>query len=184
MTTLKSGHSLRLHSEIVQPICNREIVRSPELIHPELSKVIGDACEGSTAWPLTILGDAGTGKTCAALCLLDRIYGPRRYITTADLVFNMNLHRRSDTPNKEREFWEHWRSCDLVVLDEIGSRDEVSDSHYEIVKMAIDRRQDQPAVFLSNHTIPQLANIYDDRIASRLQAGTMFDMADWPDRRV
>ena len=184
MITYPNNHRLILHSEPVGKIIQSEISRNADLIQPKLGKVLWDACNGATAWPLTILGDAGTGKTCAALCVLDRVYGPRRYTTTAELVFDLNLLRRSDNPSRERGFWEHWRGCDLTVLDEIGARGEVTDSHYEILKLAIDRRQDQPAIFLSNHTIGQLADIYDDRIASRLQSGTVFDMAGWPDRRV
>ncbi len=170
----------------------RSIHRDIDLIDPALRSKIREVCLGRSGWPITIIGPAGTGKTCAALCMLDRIArvmnggpeGGRRYITTADLILAINVHRRSDTPAKERTFWKEWKRCKLVVLDEIGAREKVTDAHYEILKMAIDYRQDQPAVYLSNLPISTLAEIYDDRIASRLQSGTVIDLTNWRDRRV
>lgn len=145
-------------------------------------------CRGETDWPLTMLGGVGVGKTCAALCMLDaaqRGVNPIKYVTAADLVSAITATRMglpaSETP---AEIWRHWKRCKLVVLDEIGARERVSDAHYEIVKQAIDYRQGKPAVFVSNLTLDRLAEVYDDRIASRLQAGTVLRMFDWQDRRL
>ncbi len=42
-------------------------------IEPNLQRTIHDLCEGRLKWPLFLYGDVGSGKTCAALCLVDRI---------------------------------------------------------------------------------------------------------------
>ncbi len=171
-------------------MCKR-INRDIDAIDPRLRSKIAEVCSGDAGWPLTIIGPAGTGKTCAALCMLDRVVGVqdgptggRRYITAADLVRKVNSYRRGEQPQAEESFWDHWQRSKIVTVDEIGAREKVSDAHYEILKMAIDLQQDQPAVFLSNLSIATLAEIYDDRIASRLQFGTVIDLEGWPDRRV
>ncbi len=146
--------------------------------------MIDSVCAGESTWPLTILGGVGVGKTCAALCLLDQCKGGRRYFTTMGLVSRLNGYRRESAGSLESVFWDEWRKAMLVVLDEIGAREQVSDSHYESVKLAIDYRNEEPAIYISNLTIAELTALYDDRIASRLQAGTVLDMFGWPDRRV
>ena len=43
------------------------------LIEPAVCAVIRQAVQGELRWPLVLIGDAGSGKTCAALCLLDLV---------------------------------------------------------------------------------------------------------------
>jgi len=73
----------------------------------------------------------------------------------------------------------------LLVLDEIGAREKVSDSHYEIVKHALDARIDQgkPMVIISNNTPEELAKLYDGRIYSRIASGTVLNVTG-EDRRL
>src|SRR3990167_4114582 len=44
-------------------------------IRPALRAIIRSLLAGEKPWPLVLLGPAGTGKTCAALCLLDHAGG-------------------------------------------------------------------------------------------------------------
>jgi DNA replication protein DnaC len=141
-------------------------------------------------WPLFIHGPAGTGKTCAALCLLDHAGGA--YFTVASLcqeVIDSQLGRlhwchegRSGTLWPYM-FWRKVRGEPLVVLDELGCRDNVSDHGYETIKQLLDERQGRPLIAISNHSLQTLEKIYDDRIASRLAAGTVVELQG-ADRRL
>jgi hypothetical protein len=74
----------------------------------------------------------------------------------------------------------------LVVLDEIGARQKVTDLHYSAVKEFADVREldhSGVAIYISNLEPMQLANVYDDRIASRLLCGTWYKL-DGKDRRM
>ena len=79
--------------------------------------------------------------------------------------------------------WKEWQHARITVLDEIGTRQTVSDAMFETVKRAIDLREGSPAVFVSNIGLDEVARAYDDRIASRLGAGTVFSL-EAVDRRL
>lgn len=146
------------------------------------------ACaENGAGWPLVLIGDVGSGKTCAALCLLDRC-GNRRYRTVAEVceeLIEIQAGRREHGQQQDTvvRWWTRWREAGLTVLDELGSRDRVSDFQYETVKRAIDERRDGPAIFISNLSLDRLEKVYDDRVASRLAAGTVIQFAG-ADRRI
>lgn len=185
LQTESTKRSVRTFDLSLEPMLIRpDIAHSRDQVDPRLWNRISDVACGRSAWPLLMIGGVGVGKTCAALCLLDACRGPRRYTTTAEAVRLITAHR-SGQPSDETEgqFWAHWRKSHLVVLDEIGSRQRVTDAHYEIVKQAIDYRLGRPAVFISNLNVHEISEVYDDRIASRLLAGTVVRMFDWCDRR-
>jgi DNA replication protein DnaC len=140
---------------------------------------------------LYVHGDAGAGKTCALLCLSDHVPGSE-YTTAADLC------ERLARSQQGREEWYHegrggilwpeklWQSfgrAPLVIVDELGARDRVSDHAYECVKRMIDERHGLPLALTSNHDLESMARLYDDRIASRIAAGTIFHLDD-EDRRL
>ncbi len=144
---------------------------------------------GRSPWPLVMTGSAGTGKTCAALCLVDYAHG--RYWTAADLC---DLLVRAQQGRLEwsncgyggthwpEHVWGWVAGASVLALDEIGTRT-VSDFAYETVKRVIDEREGKPLVVVSNLTLEALARVYDDRVVSRLAAGTVVEMAG-RDRRV
>ena len=70
-------------------------------------------------------------------------------------------------------FWKLMERRSLVVLDELATRERVSDHAYDSVKRLIDTRFGLPLVVLSNVSIARIGEVYDDRIASRLAAGTV-----------
>lgn len=82
-------------------------------------------------------------------------------------------------------WWHDWREARCVLVDEIGTRKTVTDHQYETLKRLIDERErvGGPAVFVSNVGLEDLGRLYDDRIASRLAAGTMVVFGG-EDRRV
>src|SRR5262249_12878111 len=79
--------------------------------------------------------------------------------------------------------WERIANAPLIVLDEIGSKERVSDHHYETVKGVLDKRHGRPLICISNLNLDEIKNVYDDRIASRLAAGTVFELLG-EDRRL
>jgi len=154
------------------------------LIPPVAQQAILACCRGLKPWPLFLTGPAGTGKTCAALWLadnaLDAVYWP-----FAGLAAHL-LAARDDERGAAHQEFEISRIIDgrdlagnltpnggLLVLDEIGARQHVSDWQYEILKRILDGRLGKPLLVISNASLADLATIYDDRIASRLAAGTI-----------
>lgn len=124
------------------------------------------------------------------LCLLDHAGGD--YLTASglcDLVAQAQqgrlewYHEGHGGVLWPEKLWAKLARAHLVVVDELGSRDRVSDHHYECVKRIIDERQGQPLALASNHDIEALARLYDDRIASRIAAGTVLGL-DGDDRRL
>lgn len=162
--------------------------RTPQQITPAVRTRMSECASRGDAWPLVLVGAAGTGKTCAALCMLDRVVGSRRYFTVAgmceELVAVMKgqveYAMTTDTP---RRWWKRYADMECVVVDELGARAAVSDFQYESLKRAIDERQGRPAIFISNLMPDQLESVYDDRIASRLAGGTVIRFAG-EDRRI
>ncbi len=158
--------------------------RSIAMIDSELRSLFRTLVSGAAPWPLFLFGKAGLGKTCAALCLLDHAT-LGEYFTEADFVDDAIRCKlgKLDAPRgadyrfvAHADFW-RWRSnAALTVLDEFGARDRVSDAHYEAVKRLIDTRADRPLVVVSNLEPARIGDIYDERILSRLGAGTLFEL--------
>lgn len=159
------------------------VSRSAAMIDKGLSGKIGECVAGESPWPLFVNGPAGTGKTCAALSLLDFLeFGGGKYITAAQLAIDLIelMHGRLSWyvegrggQYSTRQFWDEYANAPLVVLDEIGCRDKVTDHQYEGVKRLLDERSGRPLMILSNHDLETLARLYDDRIASRIAGGTV-----------
>lgn len=159
-------------------------------IDPALRTAIRAAVLAETPWPLVVHGPAGCGKTCAALCVLDHAGG--EYHTAAGLCETIIRAQqgRLEWSHEGRggmlwpeQFWRKLAAASLVVLDELGSRERVSDHHYECVKRVLDDRAGKPLIVLSNLGLEKIASLYDDRIASRLAAGTVVRM-EGDDRRL
>ena len=150
---------------------------------------------GRVPWPLFIAGPAGIGKTRAALALMDHCdwnsaEPPDDFMLRASVYYTV---RRlctdiiaENSGNSEKHPGRTWRSVGsaaIATLDEIGSRQQVSEFHYETVCEFLDLRECSPAIYLSNLRITELAKIYDDRVASRLASGTVLEL-EGPDRRI
>lgn len=147
---------------------------------------------GELPWPLVLMGKPGTGKTCAALCLLDYTTGGGEYYTVSGFCNTMiqSQQGRLEWSHEGRggtvwpeKLWRQISNVPLAILDELGCRERPTDAHYECVKGFIEERLGKPLIVISNHPLEQIATIYDDRIASRLAAGTVVEM-DGKDRRL
>jgi hypothetical protein len=155
--------------------------RSLSEIDPDLRAHVRRVVAGEAPWPLVIHGPVGTGKTCAALVLLDHVAPappyyqnrPTSYQTASELAERVIEAQQGRLEVWVPDLWKMIRDDALVVLDELGARSRVSDHHYDCVKRLIDERLGRPLVVVSNLALDQVAEVYDDRIASRLAAGTV-----------
>lgn len=164
------------------------VPRRIDQIPAALRTVFRDLVTAKASWPLLLHGPAGTGKTCAALCLIDFAGG--MYHSLPDFLAYMgrvvNDREHDLLLNKKMTpeiVWARMLVAPIVVLDELGARDRVSDFHYETLKKALDVRERKPAVYISNLPLGQIATLYDDRIASRLSSGTVHELKGI-DRRI
>lgn len=175
----------RQHPILCQPL---DIPRTMDLVEPQLRDVLRACAAGRSPWPLLLHGSAGTGKTCAALSLADYVIGSRVYHLMTDLLDDLIAAMKGELFDHDgdkvasRRIWHEWTEADMAILDDIGCRDRVSDHHYETLKSALDRRRG-PSIYLSNVSPDAIARLYDDRIASRLCAGTVFECVG-VDRRI
>lgn len=164
------------------------LLRSLDRIDRDLRQVMRACLAGESPWPLFLHGPAGGGKTCAALCLLDcaggLYYGVPELCQVLVDSQQGRLWNEAETMHLyPLAFWRKIGEASLLVLDEIGARQLVSDHHYDAVKRCLDEREGKPAIYISNLNLASVAGLYDDRIASRLAAGSIVELAG-ADRRI
>lgn len=139
-------------------------------------------------WPLVLWGEAGRGKTCAMGCLYQRWRGHRRWWSTAGFVSDIQKILRSrdgyilrrvgceNVATYESTMWATIESRDaFVCLDDFGLR-EASASAYEILHRLLDLRAGKPTCITSNINPGEFTSVYDQRIASRVLAGTQIEV--------
>ena len=153
----------------------------------QVRSVIDDCVSGKSQWPLVMFGEAGSGKTCTALVLADWA-GSAKYTTQVQLCSDIiaankgQLRWSGGHAKSAREIWSAWKNANFTVLDELATRKTVTDFQYETIKQAIDLREGQPSIVISNLSIKEIDSVFDDRIASRLRGGTIIELSG--DRRV
>ena len=152
------------------------IKRDADGVDKRLWDVLRSLTAGSAPWPLYLHGPVGAGKTLAMLVVCDRVeFG--RYWTVSDLMDRMVL---KDPP------WDWPIEPVLPILDELGLQRCDADARgkfeFDAVKRFLDWREQRPAIYISNHPLGTIWQLYDRRIQSRLGAGTVHFL-DGPDRR-
>jgi len=181
--------TLRL-SQKPKPRFLHQVKRDIHSISPALREKIRGLTGGEIPWPLYLFGEAGSGKTCAALCLID--YAGGQYFTVAELCATVIQSQQGKLPNLAphgpemvypEHFWSRVRQEPLLVIDEIGSRERITDAQYEAVKRCIDERACRPLVVISNLHLSDIQKLYDGRIYSRLASGTCLELSGI-DRRI
>lgn len=152
--------------------------------NPQVKQPANDCVMGHSPWPLFFTGETGAGKTCAALLLLDT-YG-KWYWTFDEWAGHVREARMRRLYSQghgtqclitEREVWSGIashpnREPKLFVLDEIGLRPP-TDMQREVLSMTVDKREGLPTAYISNLGLAEIAEIYDDRTASRIAQGTI-----------
>lgn len=172
-----------------------DTIRLRNRINPSVRQKIDTAIRmGLPLWPLSFVGPAGVGKTCTALCVFDwwrqMHAGDCWYCTISQLTEvitdakMLRLWLEGDrVATTIHDVWDMYCRCSLVVIDELGMRGTVSDAAYEALKGALDFREGKPLLLISNLTLGEITRVYDDRIASRMGAGTVLEMSG-DDRRI
>ena len=173
MLRLATGYDGRTPRARWRTDLERAIGRVPRVA----SDAIKRCAIGQAPWPLLLLGEEGAGKTCAALCVLDRYGGEYRTATEwserlADARFG-RLQSASGYPLSLSEVRNEWLGANLGVLDEIGYRANPSDAEAETLLWAIDRRVGRPLILISNRSLREIAAMYGGPVASRMGAGTI-----------
>ena len=167
----RPGHSPRIRDHVF---------RTWEYVGEKRRAQIREVLKGDKPWPLVLLGPAGTGKTCAALAVTDGVLCARIYCAVQELVDGLVVMQQERGGfmwfRNDFDFWREWDQAALTVLDELGTR-QASDFHYATAKRAIDRREGKPSIVISNSPLADLATLYDERIASRLSAGTVLEFS-------
>ena len=140
---------------------------------------------GVEPWPLFLWGEAGSGKTCAALTLLDcwsgLYYTTRRLADDISAAIQGTLQWSTGYAKTRTDIGRQVIESQIVVLDEIGDRDKASEHEVTCVKRMLDLRQGKPLVCMSNRSLEDLGEMYGDPIASRMGCGTTIEVSG--DRR-
>lgn len=158
-----------------------QLSRTMQMVKAGLRDVFRELASGQIEWPLFIHGDVGSGKTRAALCLCD--FADTAAYWSIDRLASIEI---GDDIDAKCQMWRDVERKDLVVLDELGQREKIGDLHSSTLQRFLDERENQNhamAIYISNVPAKGLGGIYDDRIVSRLLAGTVFHL-DGDDRRV
>lgn len=157
-------------------------------VAPSLRKQIKACTLGQSPWPMFVFGKPGTGKSCAALCLCDRV--ERSLFWTEESLCQEMVDAAMDRLENSlgysitpRQIINRISAAALVVIDELGSRTTVSDHRYSTVKSLLDAREGKSLMIVSNVPHNDIATIYDARIASRVLSGTIVKL-DGDDRRL
>jgi hypothetical protein len=175
--------ALNLLAEPGRPRIRRRTPRDRRRIPEPLAAALGDCVTGRRPWPLFVTGPAGCGKTCGALCLADRVPGRSIHLELSALAETVRRALFAG-PGTADDLWDEWRRASFGILDELGIREHVSDHVYAVAKTALDVRERRPLIVLSNIGLDRIAELFDDRVASRCAAGTVIDLAGYPDQRI
>jgi DNA replication protein DnaC len=129
-------------------------------------------------WPLYMHGRPGTGKTCLA-ALIFAAYKRQPFWRRADeLLIEIGTSRTDGYGSLKSKL----NGSPCVFLDDLGVRpptEAMTQALFDLMEL----RARRPLVIVSNHSPDALAKIYDERIVSRITAGTTLEIAG-KDRRV
>jgi hypothetical protein len=186
--------------KMARPDIRRELAEVPD----DARGILRDLVAGKRSWPLYLHGKAGTGKTSAALVMLDHTRTVGTATVSADIAdwwagfvdvrnivrIKLGLERnpgqwsRSDGtsgPVSWESLLSRFAAAPLIVMDEIGSgQSGPSDFPMNTLLEVLDRRANNPVkpfVVTSNLNPNELAKVYDDRVADRVLCGTVFQFS-------
>lgn len=184
---LKSGHAQRVLRDVPQA----DAARCPE----GLLDAIRDA-HRKRQWPIYLTGPTGTGKSSAAAFCFRRVlesvadeatqdnHWPR-FIAWPEFCSRLiaarmggiTIHNEDGQTYAadERSWWRRWSTRRLVVIDEIGLRT-ANEVRQEAMWQLLETRRGLPTILTGNLDAEALRTTFDDRVLSRLVAGTWIDV--------
>lgn len=161
-----------------------EVARAPARVPERISAAFRQCRLGHLPWPLMLSGTVGVGKTRACLCMHDQFGG--RYEELATYADDFGLVRRGEFRDRrwinepklsERDWIKLIRDERLIIVDDIGRRAKESDHVLDTLIRVLNAREGgHPLVLVTNLTPEELAHNYNDRIASRMVAGTVVNV--------
>jgi DNA replication protein DnaC len=145
-------------------------------------------------WPIVIHGPTGVGKSYTSACIYQRWATPSGgrkaafWYRVEEFVRdiqkcrmsrdNLVMHRVNGqiVYRTEAKLWQFAADANsLWCLDDFGTRG-LTDSAFDVVFELIDRRVGKPTIVTSNLDLQGITDLYDDRIADRLRAGTVIEL--------
>ena len=157
-----------------------------DIVPADVREATNAAWQGKSPWPLVFLGEAGAGKTCAALWILSRQENGCWFMELGRLCHYL-LKAQFGTLHGERSesgaslitvegVWKQYAKATVAVIDDVGrnmrSRQDVSPHHHETLLQCLGDRLGRHTIFTSNLSLAELSKFYDDPIISRLSQGT------------
>lgn len=159
-------------------------------IRPPVREVIRLCVTGKEPWPLLLYGNAGSGKTCALLCVHDNypscittwvhLRQDYRALQTDGLV---RQNQNGIWKVQPKEFWGEIADHPLLIIDDLEPKPDPNGTHAELLKGILDNRKGKATLLATNMTPSELERLYGDPVVSRLAAGTMHQMPN-EDRRL
>jgi hypothetical protein len=149
-------------------------------VEPALRSLFGELVTGRAKWPCYLHGPVGAGKSRAALALCDVVHTASfwRLDRLVDGWLNPDVRAAIVWQLEERE---------LIVIDELGARSRTNDLELSVLREVYEIREahaSAAAIFVSNLRPAQLPDFFDQRLASRLCSGTIFELTATCDRRL
>ena len=138
----------------------------------DLRDTMRELVRGNLDWPLFVYGKQGTGKSVSGQLLNSVVQGSIMKLMSfyEGSVFD-EWYKGSD--------WDQFNKAELVIIDEIGARtNSVNEYSYQALKRMLDEREQRSnrvGMYISNLGPKELAEMYDERIVSRLMAGTVHE---------
>ena len=129
-------------------------------------------------WPLYMYGRPGTGKTCLAALIYAAYKRQPLWRRADELLIEIGTSRADGYGTLKTKL----EGSPCVFLDDLGVRpptEAMTQALFDLMEL----RARRPLVIVSNHTPDALAKIYDERIVSRITAGTTLEIVG-QDRRV
>jgi DNA replication protein DnaC len=153
-------------------------------VAPDFRRELSQAMNANR-WPIYLFGGAGRGKSCAAACIYCRAPGRPLWVETNWYIGKITRCRMgcpdevssitSSSTESEPSLVGKVRNASLVVFDDVGIRIP-TEAAFEILFELVSVRKGKPTIYTSNLGGGALADLFDDRIASRLLSGTVIEV--------
>jgi len=128
------------------------------------------AVQREAAWPLYIYGNPGSGKTCIAALIYEAFTRRPMWSRADDFLLEY-----VDRGEGRRALQSKVDGTPCLFLDDLGVRPPTPPMLQAIFDV-LEMRKGRPVVIVSNHDLRKLSELYDERIVSRLSAGTVLEI--------